>query len=62
VIVGALASFCDARTADEIRAFFARNKVPDAERTLQQSLERITSCARLAQAQRPRLAEWLKGR
>jgi aminopeptidase N len=60
VIVGALSSFCDASTAGEIRKFFAEHKVPDAERTLQQSLERIDGCARGAAAQAPRLAEWLK--
>jgi puromycin-sensitive aminopeptidase len=59
-IVGALSSFCDAATAAEIKAFFTEHKVPDAERTLQQSLERIDTCARGAAAQAPRLAEWLK--
>ena len=44
VIVNALAAFCDATTAKEIRSFFETHKVPDAERTLQQSLERIESC------------------
>jgi aminopeptidase N len=62
VIVGALSSFCDARAAAEVRAFFAKNPVPDAERTLLQSLERITSCAQVAETQQPKLAEWLKGR
>ncbi|MGH9308818.1 MAG: M1 family metallopeptidase [Vicinamibacterales bacterium] len=59
VIVGALGSFCDAGTADEIQEFFTANKVPDAERTLQQSIEGIRSCARFAEAQRPKLAAWL---
>ena len=48
IIVGALASFCDTGTAAEIQTFFSTHKVPDAERTLQQSLERITACARTA--------------
>jgi aminopeptidase N len=61
VIVGALSS-CDAKMADEIKAFFAANKVPDAARTLQQTLERSTTCASLAEIQRPKLAQWLKGR
>jgi aminopeptidase N len=60
IIVGALASFCDATKAAEIRRFFSANKVPDAERTLQQSLERIAACARGAAVQRPKLAAWLK--
>jgi aminopeptidase N len=60
VIVGALSNFCDLGKAAEIRAFFATHKVPDAERTLQQTLERVESCARLADAQDDRLADWLK--
>jgi aminopeptidase N len=62
VIVGALGSFCDARSADDVETFFATHKVPDAERTLRQSLETIRSCARFAQVQSPKLAEWLKAR
>ena len=58
VIVGALASFCDAAKADEVDQFFASHKVPDAERTLRQSIETIRSCARFAHAQQPKLAEW----
>jgi aminopeptidase N len=60
VIVGSLAASCDARYADEIEKFFATHKVRDAERTLRQSLETIRSCAGFAQAQQPKLAEWLK--
>ena len=62
VIVGALAAFCDATTAKEIRTFFEMNKVPDAERTLQQSLERIASCSQFVTAQRPKLDAWLASR
>ena len=59
VIAGALGSFCDAGTANEITEFFNKNKVPDAERTLQQAIETVTSCARVADVQRPKLAAWL---
>jgi aminopeptidase N len=59
VIVNGLSSFCDARHAGEITAFFASHPVPDAERTLAQVLERINSCASLSAAQTPRLADWL---
>jgi aminopeptidase N len=62
VIVSSFSSFCDASTGAEISAFFKENKVPDAERTLQQSLERIDSCAKGAAAQAPKLGEWLKAR
>jgi hypothetical protein len=62
LIVNALSSFCDAGAASEIRSFFTAHKVPDAERTLQQALERIDSCARFVAIQRPKLDEWLRGR
>jgi len=60
VVVGALAGFCDAATAAEVKTFFSTNKVPDAARTLQQSIERIQSCAATTAIQGPKLAEWLK--
>jgi aminopeptidase N len=60
VIVGGLSAFCDARTLDEVKQFFSTHKVPDAERTLQQSMERIGSCAALATAQSAKLTAWLK--
>jgi hypothetical protein len=39
--------------------FFAEHKVLEAERTLQQTIERISNCAQLAEVQAPKLAEWL---
>ena len=62
LVVSALGAFCDARMRDDVKQFFDRHKVPDAERTLQQSLERIAACARRAETQAPRLAAWLTSR
>ena len=62
VIVGALAAFCDDKHAAEITAFFAAHPVPDAARTLAQSLEAIASCSAVARAQAPKLEEWLRDR
>ena len=62
VIVNALAGFCDADASKGIREFFETNRVPDAERTVQQALERIDDCARLVTAQRPKLDAWLAER
>jgi aminopeptidase N len=59
VLVGALGTFCDARSADQVKAFFATHPVPDAERTLQQALEGIASCAAFAERERDPLAKWL---
>jgi aminopeptidase N len=59
VIVGALAAFCDPAPLEQVKTFFAAHDVPDAERTLQQSIERIESCVSFAEAQRGKLATWL---
>jgi aminopeptidase N len=61
-LVNALSVFCDAAAGKEVREFFAAHKVPDAERTLQQALERIDSCGRFAAAQRPKLDAWFAAR
>ena len=55
-----LGAFCDRAKAEEIRAFFARNPVPAAARMLQQSLERIESCAAVDDRQSAPFAAWLK--
>ena len=59
-VAGALGSFCDARAAAEVQQFFSQHKAPEAERTLQQTIERISKCAELAATQGPKLAAWLK--
>ena len=60
LLIGSLGGFCDTRTRSEIEQFFSTHKVPEAERTLQQALERISMCADLAAAQSPKLADWLR--
>ena len=59
IIVSALGSFCDARHAEEVKTFFAAHPVPDAERTLAQTIETIDACAALSAVQSPKLAAWL---
>jgi aminopeptidase N len=59
-LISALGQFCDTKTRSEIERFFATHKVPEAERTLQQALERMSSCVELAAAQSPKLGEWLR--
>ena len=59
-VVKGLSSFCDAARAAEIKTFFAAHPVPDAERTLSQALERVSACATLAAAQKPKLGAALK--
>jgi aminopeptidase N/puromycin-sensitive aminopeptidase len=58
-VAASLGSFCDSRSATEVQQFFAAHKVPEAERTIQQAVERISTCAELATTQGPKLATWL---
>ena len=62
VVVGALSALCGSRTLSDVKHFFATHKVPDAQRTLQQTEERIAACTALAAAQSGKLADWLKRR
>ncbi len=58
-MVGALGSFCDAASRDDIVAFFAAHKLPSAARGIQQTIETINNCIALKQQQQPALAAWL---
>jgi len=58
-IIGALGSFCSSSDAADVRQFFAKNPIPSSERTLQQALERIESCAALVERQSPAVTTWL---
>jgi len=62
VIVGALGTFCGVDRSADVKKFFAVHKVPDAERTLQQAVERIDACTALRTAQSGKLADWLNRR
>jgi len=59
-IVGVAGSFCDAGLRDEVKDFFSAHKVPSAERTFKQSLERINYCVDLKTQQSTQLASWLE--
>ena len=58
-IVNATGSFCTAAAAADVRRFFAAHPIPSAERTLQQAIERIESCAAVKARQSPALVAWL---
>ena len=58
----ASAGLANAAKAEEIRTFFSKTSVPEAERTLQPTLERVASCGRFADAQRPKLDSWFAAR
>ena len=61
-IVGALGAFCSAEHAADIKAFFEAHPVPQAARALQQSLERIETCAAVKTRQSPAFGKWLATR
>ncbi len=61
-LVAATSVFCDAGLRDEAQDFFATHKVPTAERTLKQSVERMNYCVDLKSRQTPQLSSWLEGR
>ena len=58
-IVGATAVFCDAGKREEVKSFFTEHKPAQAERTMQQSVERIGACVDLKAQQTPQLSAWL---
>jgi aminopeptidase N len=61
-VVAATSVFCDAGMRGEAQDFFAMHKVPTAERTLKQSVERMNYCEDLKSRQTPQLSSWLQGR
>jgi aminopeptidase N len=58
-IVESLGQFCSAARAHEIRSFFEKHPVPSSQRGIQQSIERIESCAALKERQAAPLASWV---
>jgi aminopeptidase N len=58
-LVNAIGAFCDARSRDAVKAFFAAHPVPGAARTLGQTIERIDGCTLLRERQTPIVADWL---
>jgi aminopeptidase N/puromycin-sensitive aminopeptidase len=61
-LAGALGSFCDTASRDDITAFFAAHSLPSASRALGQTVERINNCTELRAKQAPALTEWLRSR
>jgi aminopeptidase N len=59
-LVAATGSFCDPDLRAQVTEFFSAHPIPDAERTLQQSLETIRYCVDLKSQQSAPLAAWLE--
>jgi aminopeptidase N len=58
-IIAALGSFCSTEAASDVTQFFAKNPMPSSERTLEQALERIETCARFVERQSAALESWM---
>jgi aminopeptidase N/puromycin-sensitive aminopeptidase len=58
--VSALAGFCSIEKHDDIKQFFTDHRAPGAERALQQSLQRITSCVEFKQLQSDNMHKFLR--
>jgi aminopeptidase N len=61
VLVEALGNFCSSERANEVRQFFTDHPAPTAARTLEQTIERIQSCAAFRERQAPAFSRWLRG-
>jgi puromycin-sensitive aminopeptidase len=59
LLAQSLGAFCDARTRDDIRTFFAAHGLPSATRALQATIERIDNCIELREQQTPLVTDWL---
>jgi aminopeptidase N len=59
VVVSALGSFCSMEVAADLDQFFKTHDPKGAARTVQQSIERVKSCAALKADQGPKLTAWL---
>ena len=59
-IVESLGAFCSADALEDIRAFFLSNPIPEAKRTLEQTLDEIERCARVAPKQGKQVEQLLR--
>jgi puromycin-sensitive aminopeptidase len=59
-IITATGNFCSTEMRDDVQNFFAEHKVPSAERTLKQSYEDISACAKTREHLQTELAAWLQ--
>jgi aminopeptidase N len=58
--VSALAGFCSVEMRDDIKQFFTDHRAPGAERAVQQSLQRITSCVEFKKLQSENMQKFLQ--
>jgi aminopeptidase N len=61
-IVASLGSFCSTARAAEVKEFFARNRLPAVDRSVQLAVERIEGCVALDRRQSEPFSAWLRGK
>ena len=61
-IIAGTQNFCDQQGAQQVRQFFTVNKVTAAERTLKQTLEKISGCTDFKFLQQSNLSSWISSR
>jgi len=59
--VSALGNSCSAEMRDDVKQFFTNHPAPGAQRTVQQSLERIDGCIDFRRRQGSNFQNWVKG-
>jgi aminopeptidase N len=55
----ALGTACSAQMREDVQQFFSTHRAPGAERTVQQSVERMNSCIEFKRLQQPDMQKWL---
>jgi aminopeptidase N len=58
-LISSMSAFCSTDKANAIRAFFAQHPVPSSQRTIQQQIEKVESCATLKTRQGQALSGWI---
>jgi aminopeptidase N len=61
-MIRSMSTFCSAERAADMKRFFMQHPVPSSERTIQQQIERVESCAALKSRQGQKLGAWIAAR
>ena len=61
-VVAAAGSFCSTARVAEVKAFFAKNRIPALDRAVRLAVERIESCVALDRRQSEPFSTWLRSK
>jgi aminopeptidase N/puromycin-sensitive aminopeptidase len=59
ILVESAGSFCSVDAREDVETFFAKHKVPSADRALKHSIESIDGCIELRALQESNLKQWI---